>query len=262
MFRQALLKLSLIHIYRTADGTIQLFRPEDNFKRMNQSNDRLCIPEIDVDFCVQATKKLVEIEKDWVPAAEGTSLYIRPFIIGCEPVLGVHPAHNYKFLIILSPSGSYYANGLEPVKIYVEPKYVRTVRGGMGYAKTGGNYAASLKAQQDAVGYAQVLWLDGVERKYVEEVGSMNVFFVIGDEVVTPELLGSVLPGITRKSCIEILKDWGYKVSERRLSIDEIAVSYTHLDVYKRQVYMLSSYRQKSLPKQSGQVLQGNRRFH
>ena len=208
--------------YRTADGTIQLFRPEENFKRMNQSNDRLCIPEIDVDFCVQATKKLVEIEKDWVPAAESTSLYIRPFIIGCEPVLGVHPAHNYKFLIILSPSGSYYANGLEPVKIYVEPKYVRTVRGGMGYAKTGGNYAASLKAQQDAVGYAQVLWLDGVERKYVEEVGSMNVFFVIGDEVVTPELLGSVLPGITRKSCIEILKDWGYKVSERRLSIDEI----------------------------------------
>ena len=208
--------------YRTADGTIQLFRPEENFKRMNQSNDRLCIPEIDVDFCVQATKKLVEIDKDWVPAAEGTSLYIRPFIIGCEPVLGVHPAHNYKFLIILSPSGSYYANGLEPVKIYVEPKYVRTVRGGMGYAKTGGNYAASLKAQQDAVGYAQVLWLDGVERKYVEEVGSMNVFFVIGDEVVTPELLGSVLPGITRKSCIEILKDWGYKVSERRLSIDEI----------------------------------------
>lgn len=208
--------------YRTADGSIQLFRPEENYKRMNHSNERLCIPEIDVDFCIEATKKLVEVEKDWVPATEGTSLYIRPFIIGCEPVLGVHPANNYKFIIILSPSGSYYANGLEPVKIYVEPKYVRTVRGGMGYAKTGGNYAASLKAQQDAAGYAQVLWLDGVERKYIEEVGSMNVFFVIGDEVVTPELLGSVLPGITRKSCIEILKDWGYKVSERRLSIDEV----------------------------------------
>lgn len=209
--------------YRTADGNIQLFRPEENFKRLNVSNERLCIPEVDVDFCLHALKTLVELEKDWIPAAEGTSLYIRPFIIGCEPVLGVHPATNYMFIIILSPSGSYYANGLAPVKIYVEPKYVRAVRGGMGYTKTGGNYAASLKAQQEAVGYSQVLWLDGVERKYIEEVGAMNVFFVIGDEVVTPELLGSVLPGITRKSCIEILKNWGYKVSERRISIDEVA---------------------------------------
>lgn len=208
--------------YKTADGTIQLFRPEENFKRLNSSNERLCIPAIDVDFCIEAVKKLVEVDKDWIPSAEGTSLYIRPFIIGCEPVLGVHPANNYKFIIILSPSGSYYASGLAPVKIYVEANYVRAVRGGIGYAKTGGNYAASLKAQQEAVGYSQVLWLDGVERKYIEEVGAMNVFFVIGDEVVTPALQGSILPGITRKSCIEILKDWGYNINERRITIDEI----------------------------------------
>lgn len=208
--------------YKDANGEIRLFRPDENFKRLNNSNDRLCIPQIDVDFCVDAVKQLVNIDKDWIPSEEGTSLYIRPFIIGCEPVLGVHPANNYLFVIILSPSGSYYANGLEPVKIYVEDKYVRAVRGGIGYAKTGGNYAASLKAQQDATGYSQVLWLDGVERKYIEEVGAMNVFFVIGDEIVTPELQGSILPGITRKSCIEILKDWGYKMSERRISIDEV----------------------------------------
>lgn len=208
--------------YKTADGTIQLFRPDENYKRLNSSNERLCIPQLDEDFCVEATKKLVEIDKDWIPSKEGTSLYIRPFIIGCEPVLGVHPANNYMFIIILSPVGSYYASGLAPVKIYVEPNYVRAVRGGIGYAKTGGNYAASLKAQQDAEGYSQVLWLDGVERKYIEEVGAMNVFFVIGDEIVTPMLQGSILPGITRKSCIELLKDWGYNVAERRLSIDEV----------------------------------------
>lgn len=208
--------------YRTADGTIQMFRPEENFKRLNNSNDRLCIPKLDVDFCIKALSKLITIEKDWVPHAEGTSLYIRPFIFACEPVLGVHPSKEYKFVIILSPSGSYYASGLAPVKIYVEPEYVRAVRGGTGFAKTGGNYACSLKAQQEAKGYSQVLWLDGVERKYIEEVGAMNVFFVIGDEVVTPALLGSVLPGITRKSCIEILRSWGYTVNERRLSIDEV----------------------------------------
>ena len=208
--------------YKTADGSIQLFRPEENFKRLNRSNERLCIPEIDVDFCVEAVKELIRVDRDWIPSAEGTSLYVRPFIIGCEPVLGVHPANNYLFTIILSPSGSYYANGMAPVKIFVESQYVRAVRGGIGYAKTGGNYAASLKAQQDAAGYSQVLWLDGVERKYIEEVGAMNVFFVIGDEIVTPELQGSILPGITRKSCIEILKDWGCTVSERRLSIDEV----------------------------------------
>lgn len=208
--------------YKTANGDIKLFRPDENFKRLNNSNDRLCIPQVDVDFCIDAVKQLVNIDKDWIPTSEGTSLYIRPFIIGCDPMLGVHPAHHYMFIIILSPVGSYYADGLAPVKIFVEPNYVRAVRGGIGYAKTGGNYAASLKAQQDATGYSQVLWLDGVERKYIEEVGAMNVFFVIGDEVVTPMLQGSILPGITRKSCIEILKDWGYKVSERRLSVFEV----------------------------------------
>lgn len=208
--------------YRTANGEIKLFRPDENFKRMNVSNERICIPLVDVDFCVNAVKKLVEIDKDWIPQSEGTSLYIRPFVIGCEPFLGVHAAQNYKFIIILSPVGSYYAGGLAPTKIFVESNYVRAVKGGMGFAKTGGNYAASLKAQQDAEGYSQVLWLDGVERKYIEEVGAMNVFFVIGDEIVTPALQGSILPGITRKSCIEILKSWGCNVSERRLSIDEV----------------------------------------
>lgn len=208
--------------YKTPKGEIQFFRPEENFKRLNISNERLCIPSLDVDFCLKALYELVNIDKDWIPTTAGTSLYIRPFIIGCEPMLGVHPASNYMFIIILSPVGSYYASGLAPVKIYVEDEYVRAVRGGIGYAKTGGNYAASLKAQERAVGYSQVLWLDGVERKYIEEVGAMNVFFVIGDEIVTPELQGSILPGITRKSCIEILKSWGLKVSERKLSIDEV----------------------------------------
>ena len=208
--------------YRTGKDEIRLFRPDENFKRMNLSNERLCIPPVDEAFCMKALRELIHVDRDWVPAAEGTSLYVRPFIIGCEPVLGVHPANNYLFLIILSPSGMYYKNGLAPVKIYVESKYVRAVRGGMGFAKTGGNYAASLKAQQDAVGFEQVLWLDGVERKYVEEVGSMNVFFVFNDEIVTPALQGSILPGITRKSCIEILKSWGMNVNERRLSIDEV----------------------------------------
>lgn len=208
--------------YKTADGGIQMFRPQENFKRLNQSNERLCIPQIDEEFCLHALETLIRLDAAWIPESEGTSLYIRPFIIGCEPVLGVHPANNYLFIIILSPSGSYYANGLEPVKIYVEPSYVRAVRGGIGSAKTGGNYAASLKAQQEAAGYTQVLWLDGVERKYIEEVGAMNVFFVIGDEIVTPALQGSILPGITRKSCIEILKDWGMNVTERRLSINEV----------------------------------------
>lgn len=199
-----------------------LFRPEENFKRLNISNERLCIPQIDVDFAVNALSELVNIDKDWIPKAKGTSLYIRPFIIGCDPFLGVHPAAEYMFIIILSPVGAYYSSGLNPVKILVEDKYVRAVRGGMGFAKTGGNYAASLKAQDDAKGFSQVLWLDGVDRKYIEEVGAMNVFFVIGDEIITPELQGSILPGITRKSSIELLKLWGLNVVERRLSIDEV----------------------------------------
>ena len=184
----------------------------------------MCIPQLDEALCLDALHKLVELDKDWVPHAPGTSLYIRPFVIATEAKLGTDSSKTYLFLIVLSPSGAYYPQGFNPVKIYVETKYVRAVRGGMGEAKTGGNYACSLKGQEVAheQGYSQVLWLDGVERKYIEEVGAMNVFFVIDDEIVTPMLTGSILPGITRKSCIELLKNWGYRVSERRLSVDEL----------------------------------------
>lgn len=210
--------------YRTAEGKIQLFRPQENFKRLNASCERLVIPQMDEKLLLDSLKKLIDIEKDWVPHEKDTSLYIRPFIISNQPVLGVHPSQKYIYCVILSPSGAYYKGGLNPVKIFVETKYVRAVKGGMGMAKTGGNYAASLVAQEEAEkeGYSQVLWLDGVERKYIEEVGAMNVFFKIGDEIVTPELSGSILPGITRKSVIEVLRSWGMNVSERRLSVDEL----------------------------------------
>lgn len=214
--------------YYAEDGSIRLFRPEENFKRLNDSCERICIPKIDEAFALEALIKLIEIDADWVPHQDGTSLYIRPFIIGTETSLGAHSSTRYQFIIILSPSGAYYATGLNPVKIYVETDFVRAVRGGTGAAKTGGNYAASLKAQDMAgeQGYSQVLWLDGVNRRYIEEVGAMNIFFVIGDEIVTPELSGSILPGITRKSAIEILKSWGYQVSERRLDIQELVDAY------------------------------------
>lgn len=214
--------------YRCADGEVRLFRPDKNMARLNLSNDRLCIPQIDEAFAVEAIKELVKVDEDWIPSAEGTSLYIRPFIFATDAHVGVHPAKHLLFMIILSPVGAYYPEGLNPVKIYVETKYVRAVKGGMGFTKTGGNYAASLKAQDEAdkAGYTQVLWLDGVERKYVEEVGTMNVFFVLDGEVVTPALQGSILGGITRMSCIEILKSWGLNVSERKVSIDELAQAY------------------------------------
>ena len=214
--------------YRAKDGRVLLFRPEKNMARLNVSNERLCIPKIDEVFALKCIEKLVSIEKDWIPTAEGTSLYIRPFIFATDAHVGVHPGKHLMFMVICSPVGAYYPEGLNPVKIYVESKYVRAVRGGMGYAKTGGNYAASLKAQDEAEEqkYTQVLWLDGVERKYVEEVGTMNVFFVIGDEVVTPALQGSILPGVTRMSAIEILKSWGLNVSERPIEIQEIYDAY------------------------------------
>lgn len=214
--------------YRTADGTVQLFRPDENFKRMNVSNARMVIPEVNEEDCIQALKTLVKLEEDWVPHADGSSLYIRPFIISTDPYVGVRPADHYLFMIILSPSGAYYSTGLDPVKIYVEKKYVRAVRGGTGFAKTAANYAISLKGQQEAhdQGYEQVLWLDGVEQKYVEEVGSMNIFFVIDGEIITPQLNNSVLPGITRKSALEICRKAGYKVSERRITMEEIAEAY------------------------------------
>lgn len=210
--------------YKTKDGRILLFRPEKNMERINLSNERMCIPPIDVEFCVEAIKTLVDVEKDWIPTMEGTSLYVRPFIISTDPFLGVRASNTYKFIIILSPVGAYYPSGINPVKIYVENDYVRAVRGGTGFAKTPGNYAASLKAQDVAhkKGYVQVLWLDGVERKYIEEVGSMNVFFKINGEVVTPSLEGSILPGITRDSVIQLLKSWGVRVSERKISVQEL----------------------------------------
>lgn len=214
--------------YRTAEGKIQLFRPDENFKRLNTSNKRMVIPEIPEEDALQALTALLNVEKDWVPHTEGASLYIRPFVIATDPYVGVRPADHYLFMIILSPSGAYYSTGLNPVKIYVEDKYVRAVRGGTGFVKTAANYAISLAGQDEAhkQDYEQVLWLDGVEQKYVEEVGSMNIFFVIDGEVITPELTGSVLPGITRKSAIEICRKKGYKVTERRITIQEIADAY------------------------------------
>lgn len=212
--------------YKTAEG-YQMFRPFENAKRMNNSAERLCLPELKEEDFVQAITELINIDYSWIPDVEGASLYIRPFMYGNDESLGVHAVHNATFAVILSPVGSYYAEGLNPVKITIESEDVRTVRGGTGYAKCGGNYAASLRAGQRASekGFSQVLWLDGVERKYIEEVGSMNVMFKIGGEIVTPKLTGSVLPGITRKSCIEILKDWGYTVHERLLSVDELIES-------------------------------------
>ncbi len=211
--------------YKAKDGRVLLFRPEKNMARLNVSNERLCIPLIDEEFCVKAIEKLVSVDQDWIPTTEGTSLYIRPFIFAVDPHVGVHPAHHLLFVVICSPVGAYYPEGLNPVKIYVEQNYVRAVRGGMGFTKTAGNYAASLKAQDEAEKqhYTQVLWLDGVERKYIEEVGTMNVFFVVGDEIVTPCLQGSILSGITRMSSIELLRSWGYTVNERKLSIQEVA---------------------------------------
>ncbi len=210
--------------YRRKDGKVQLFRPIENIRRMNNSAERLCLPQIPEDMAMDVLTRFVEFEQDWTPSAEGTSLYLRPFMFGNDESLGVHAVHNATYIIIASPVGSYYAEGINPVKIMIEDEDVRAVRGGTGYAKCGGNYAASNRAGERAAqkGYAQVLWLDGVERKYIEEVGAMNVMFKIGDEIVTPMLSGSILPGITRKSCIEVLKDKGFKVSERLLSIDEL----------------------------------------
>lgn len=214
--------------YKTEDGRVLLFRPDKNAERTNRTNNRLCIPEIDEDLYVEAIKEIVNIDSDWIPAKEGNSLYIRPFIIATEPFLGVRASKEYMFIIILSPVGPYYKGGLAPTKIFVEDEYVRAVVGGTGYAKIGGNYAAGLKSQEKAHdnGYSQVLWLDGVERKYIEEIGTSNAFFIIDDEIITAPLAGTILPGITRDSVIQLLKSWGKKVSERRLTIDEVYKAY------------------------------------
>ena len=214
--------------YIGVDGSVRMFRPAENFKRLNASNQRLAIPPMDEELLLESLKQLISLERDWIPRADGTSLYIRPFIIATEEALGVKPSSRYLYMVILSPSGRYYKSGLNPVKIYVENHYVRAVKGGTGMVKTGGNYSSSLLAQEEAheQDYAQVLWLDGVERKYVDEVGAMNIFFVLDGEVVTPELTGSILPGITRKSVLELLRAWGMNVSERRISIDELKAAY------------------------------------
>ncbi len=210
--------------YKAKDGRVLLFRPDMNEKRAKATSERLCIPPLPDGLMVEATKALVAVEQDWIPQKPGTSLYIRPFIIATEPFLGVRDAKEYLFMIILSPVGPYYKGGLAPTKIFVEDEFVRAVPGGTGCVKIGGNYAASLKSQEKAheMGYSQVLWLDGVERKYVEEIGTSNAFFVIDGEVITAPLAGTILPGITRDSVITLLKSWGVPVNERRMSIDEV----------------------------------------
>ncbi|MEG2744640.1 MAG: branched-chain amino acid aminotransferase [Oscillospiraceae bacterium] len=210
--------------YRGENGEILLFRPDENIKRMNSSAARLCIPQIPEDIFLEALKTLVELDRDWIPTEPNTSLYIRPFAIATDEHLGVHASKSYLFAIITCPVGSYYAEGLNPVRIMIENSDVRAVRGGTGYTKCGGNYAASLRAgtRAEEQGFSQVLWLDGVTRRNIEEVGSMNVMFKINGKIVTPALTGSVLPGITRKSCIELLTDWGYEVEEREFSVDEL----------------------------------------
>ncbi|MFZ5563401.1 MAG: branched-chain amino acid aminotransferase [Thermodesulfobacteriota bacterium] len=210
--------------YRTPSGAVQLFRPKKNLARLNDSCRRLCIPEFEEARVLDWLKQLVALDKAWVPSKHGTSLYIRPFVIATDPYVGLRSSNTYRFAIILSPVGAYYPEGFNPVKIWVTRKYVRAVRGGVGNVKTAGNYAASLYATEEAhkEGYTQVLWLDGVEQKYVEEVGSMNIFFVINNELVTPMLNGSILPGVTRDSVIELARSWKMAVSERRISIDEV----------------------------------------
>jgi len=223
--------------YHTDSGGVQLFRPRDNIKRMNRSGERLCMPPLDEDFVLEAMLELLKLEKGWVPKADGTSLYIRPTIIATDPYIGLRPSFTYRFFIILSPVGAYYPEGFDPVKIWVTSKYVRAVRGGVGEAKTAGNYAASLYATKLANedGYTQVMWLDGVDLKYVEEVGSMNIFFVIGDELITPELNGSILSGVTRDSVIQLAESWGIKVVERKISIDEVYAA--HADGSLKEVF-------------------------
>ena len=214
--------------YRTPDGDIQLFRPDMNVARMKRTNERMCIPELPDDLLVAAVRAVIKEDIDWVPHAPGTALYVRPFIFGDEVSFSVLPAKHYRFMIILSPTGSYYAandGGLSTTRIYVQDKYIRAARGGTGYAKVGGNYGGGMRASQDAMKYncKDVLWLDAAEHKYVEEIGTSNAFFYIGDEVITAPLdSGTILPGITRDSVIRLLKHWDVKVSERKLSIDEI----------------------------------------
>lgn len=214
--------------FKTVNGDVVIFRPDKHFERLNNSARRICIPAVDVDFMLNALKELVAIDKDWIPTKEGESLYIRPFVYGSDNFLGVKPSGHYKLVLLLSPVGAYYPEGFKPVKILVTDEYVRAVRKGMGECKTPANYAASLLAGQQAKekGFTQVLWLDGIEQKYIEEVGTMNIFIQFKDEIVTPKLSGSILPGVTRASVIQILKDRGLNITERLISIDEVMEEY------------------------------------
>ena len=210
--------------YKWQDGTVTLFRPEMNARRFNLSAERLCMPTVPEELFLGGIEQLVKLESDWIPTTEGTSLYIRPTMIAVEPVLGVKPSDHYYFYVILSPVGAYYASGFNPVKIMVEDTFVRAVPGGTGEAKTGGNYASSLKAGLEAKkkGYDQVLWLDGVHRRYIEEVGAMNMFFAYGDRVVTAPLTGSILNGVTRDSVLKLAGKLGFRIEERQIDIGEL----------------------------------------
>ncbi len=210
--------------FRGPDGRIRLFRLPDHAARLNRSARYLCIPEIDPAMIEESIRALVEIDQRWVPSKPGTALYIRPTVIATEPFLGVHPSHSFLYYVILSPVGPYYKEGLNPVSILASDQYVRAVKGGLGAAKTAGNYAASLFGAEDAgkQGYTQVLWLDGVEHKYLDEVGTMNIMMKIGNEIVTPPLNGAILAGVTRDSVLTLLRSWGYTVNERPVSIDEV----------------------------------------
>lgn len=213
--------------YKDEESQVYLFRPQDNLERMNESAVRMCMPRIPVDKVLKALKALLYLDKDWVPTKEGTTLYIRPTMVATEPMLGLKPSSEYYFYIIMCPVGAYYPEGFNPTKIFVTDKYVRAVKGGVGYAKTCGNYAASLMASEEAKkeGYTQVLWLDGVERKYIEEVGTSNIFFLINDELITPPLNGSILGGITRDSVLKLAESWDIKIIERQVAIDEIVAA-------------------------------------
>ena len=214
--------------FKTQSGDIVIFRPEKHIQRLNNSAIKVCIPPVNEEFLLKAIKELINVESDWVPNKKGESLYIRPFIFGTDPFLGVKKSSTYKLFIILSPVGAYYAEGFKPIKILAQDEHVRAVRKGIGDCKTPANYAASLYAAEDAHerGFTQVLWLDGVEQKYIEEVGTMNIFINFKDEITTPKLNGSILPGVTRDSVIHILKDWGMNVSERLISIQELVSEY------------------------------------
>ncbi len=219
--------------FKTDAGEVVIFRPEKHIQRLNNSARRVCIPEVDNEFLHYALSELISIERDWIPTEKGESLYIRPFIFGSDSFLGVKPSSNYKLIILLSPVGAYYPEGFKPVKILVQDEYVRAVRKGLGECKTPANYAASLLAGEEArkKGFTQVLWLDGIEQKYIEEVGTMNIFIKFKNEVVTPKLNGSILPGVTRDSVITILKDWGINITERLVTIDEVVTEYKNGNV-------------------------------